>query len=189
MATAFVFCPRCAARLQPLSAAEDSGPKTRLRCPACGWTHWDNPTPVLAAVIELVDRDGQLLLARNAAWSGRMFGLITGFMEAGETPQEGIAREVAEETSLQVDSLQLIGAYDFQRMNQVIIAYHALAWGEIQLSPELAEYRLFPPEGVRCWRAGTGYALADWLVSRGHTPRWLEMGGGQGGRRESGEAP
>ena len=68
-------------------------------------------------------------------------------MEAGESPQEGIAREVAEETSLQVDSLDLIGVYDFQRMNQVIIAYHAVARGEIVLSPELAEYRLFAPAG------------------------------------------
>ena len=92
---------------------------------------------MLAAVIELVDRDGQILLARNAAWPGKFFGLITGFMEAGETPEEGIAREVAEETSLTVESLSLIGVYEFLRMNQVIIAYHAAARGEIVLSPEL----------------------------------------------------
>jgi len=170
----FKFCPSCATALQPLAMEEDGGAKTRLRCPACGWTHWNNPTPVLAAVIELADREGQVLLARNAAWSGKMFGLVTGFMEAGETPQQGIAREVAEETALQVDALSLIGVYDFQRMNQVIIAYHALARGEITLSPELLEYKLFTPETVRCWRAGTGYALADWLTSRGHTPQWLE---------------
>jgi NAD+ diphosphatase len=121
------FCPQCATVLTDIEQAEDSGPKTRLRCPACGWTHWNNPTPVLAAVIECADRGGQLLLARNAAWTQRMFALITGFMEAGETPEEGIAREVAEETSLSVRSLSLIGVYDFQRMNQVIIAYHALA--------------------------------------------------------------
>jgi NADH pyrophosphatase NudC (nudix superfamily) len=169
------FCPSCATSLQMLAAQEDGGEKSRLRCPACGWTHWNNPTPVLAAVIELVDRGGQLLLARNAAWSGKMFGLITGFMEAGETPQEGIAREVAEETSLKVDALSLIGVYDFQRMNQIIIAYHALARGEIVLSPELAEYRLFDAGSVRCWRAGTGYALADWLTSRGHTAQWMEL--------------
>ena len=156
-----------------LSAQEDSGPKTRLRCPACGYTHWNNPTPVLAAVIELTDRDGQLLLARNAAWSGKMFGLVTGFMEAGETPEEGIAREVAEETSLKVSAPKLIGVYDFQRMNQLIIAYHVQASGEISLSPELAEYRLYAPSAVKCWPAGTGYALADWLRSRGHEPQWF----------------
>ncbi len=169
------FCPNCATPLQALSADEDGGPKVRLRCPACAWTHWNNPTPVLAAVVECADRDGRLLLARNAAWSGKLFGLITGFMEAGETPQEGIAREVGEETALHVDALTLIGVYDFQRLNQVIIAYHALARGEIRLSPELAEYRLFAPESVRCWPAGTGYALADWLRGRGIAPQWMEL--------------
>lgn len=171
----YKFCPSCAGALQMLAEQEDGGPKARLRCAACGWTHWNNPTPVLAAVIELADREGRLLLARNAAWTSRMFGLITGFMEAGETPEAGIAREVAEETSLQVDALKLIGVYDFQRMNQVIIAYHAVARGEIRLSPELAEYKLYTPEAVRCWPAGTGYALADWLKSRGHTPQFFDL--------------
>jgi NADH pyrophosphatase NudC (nudix superfamily) len=169
------FCLRCGTGLAPIVRDEDGGLKERLRCPACDWTHWNNPTPVLAAVIECSDRGGQVLLARNAAWSGRMFALITGFMEAGETPQEGIAREIAEETSLAVESLSLIGVYDFQRMNQVIVAYHAVAHGEVRLSPELAEYRLFEPADLRCWRAGTGYALADWLRSRGHEPQFIEL--------------
>jgi len=171
------FCLACATPLEWLAALEDSGTKQRLRCPGCGWTHWNNPTPVLAAVIECTDRDGRLLLARNAAWKGKLYGLITGFMEAGETPQQGIAREIAEETALQVDGLNLIGVYDFQRMNQVIIAYHALAHGEVALSPELAEYRLFTPQQVRCWRAGTGFALADWLRARGHEPQFIELPG------------
>ncbi len=169
------FCTNCATRLEPISQTEDGGDKVRLRCPACGWTHWNNPTPVLAAVIECVDRDGQLLLARNAAWPGKFFGLITGFMEAGETPEEGIAREVGEETSLKVESLSLIGVYEFLRMNQVIIAYHAKARGEIVLSPELVDYRTVAPERVKCWPAGTGRALADWLESRGIVPQWLEV--------------
>ncbi|WP_395694511.1 NUDIX domain-containing protein [Piscinibacter sp.] len=171
----FRFCPQCATPLQWLAREEDGGPKERLRCPACEWTHWNNPTPVLAAVVEMVDREGRILLARNAAWSGRMFALITGFMEAGETPQDGIAREVLEETAVAVESVNLIGVYDFQRMNQVIIAYHVAARGEIRLSPELAEYKLFAPQDLRCWPAGTGYALADWLRSRGHQPQFMEL--------------
>ncbi len=177
MAQSYRYCPNCATPLEWLPALEDSGHKERLRCPGCGWTHWNNPTPVLAAVIECSDRDGQLLLARNAAWPAKFYGLITGFMEAGETPQEGIAREVAEETALRVEALELIGVYDFQRMNQVIIAYHACARGEVVLSPELSDYRLYTPQAVRCWRAGTGFALADWLRSRGHEPQFIELPG------------
>ena len=168
--TQFKFCPACATPLEWIALNEDGGPKERLRCVGCGYTHWNNPTPVLAAVIEY---QGQVLLARNAAWPGKMYALITGFMEAGETPQEGIAREIKEETALDVTALNLIGVYDFQRMNQVIIGYHAQAEGEVQLSPELVDYRLYALEDVRCWQAGTGHALADWLRSRGHTPQYL----------------
>ena len=171
----FRFCPSCAQDLSWLSQEEDGGPKARLRCAGCGYTHWNNPTPVLAAVVECVDRGGQVLLARNAAWSGRMFALITGFMEAGESPEAGIAREVTEETGLQVLDVDLLGVWDFQRMNQVIIAYHARAQGEITLSPELAEYRLFEPAAVRCWPSGTGHALATWLRRRGIEPQYMEF--------------
>jgi len=171
------FCPNCATALAQLSEIEDGGPKVRLRCPACRWTHWNNPTPVLAAVVECADKEGRILLARNTAWPGRMFALITGFMEAGETPQDGIAREVLEETALTVDETHLIGVYDFQRMNQLIVAYHVVARGEVSLSPELAEYKLYAPGEVKCWRAGTGYALADWLRARGHEPQFIELPG------------
>ncbi len=167
----FRFCPSCAAPLALLSRMEDGGEKARLRCPACGYTHWNNPTPVLAAVIEY---HGQVLLARNAAWTGKMFALITGFMEAGETPQDGIAREIREETHLDTTALDLIGVYDFQRMNQVIIAYHAVCTGNVRLSPELVEYRLYDYDKLRCWPAGTGYALADWLRTRGYKPEFFE---------------
>ena len=172
MSSAFKFCPTCAHPLEWIAQLEDGGSKQRLRCVACGFTHWNNPTPVLAAVIEY---RGQVLLARNAAWPGRMFALITGFMEAGETPEGGIAREIKEETNLDTSALKLIGVYDFQRMNQIIIAYHAVADGEVRLSPELADYKLFDPADVKCWPAGTGYALADWLRTRGHEPQFIEF--------------
>jgi NADH pyrophosphatase NudC (nudix superfamily) len=171
MTHGFSFCPQCATPLAFITLAEDGGAKERLRCPACGYTHWNNPTPVLAAVIEY---QGKILLARNAAWPEKTYALITGFMEAGETPQEGIAREIAEETSLSTSALNLLGVYDFQRMNQVIIAYHAVCHGDVQLSPELVDYRLYDLEKVKCWPAGTGYALAEFLRSRGHEPQFIE---------------
>ena len=172
MAHEFRFCPSCATPLEFIARLEDGGAKERLRCVTCGYTHWNNPTPVLAAVIEY---EGKVLLARNAAWAGKLYALITGFMEAQETPEEGIAREILEETNLEVTELKLIGVYDFQRMNQIIIAYHAACIGEVRLSPELSDYRLYRHEDVLCWPAGTGRALADWLGSRGYQPRFVDM--------------
>jgi NADH pyrophosphatase NudC (nudix superfamily) len=175
MTPAFRYCPACATPLAEIVQAEDGGDKTRLRCPACGWTHWNNPVPVLAAIVECVDQGGRVLLARNAAWTHRMFALITGFMEAGESPEDGIRREVAEETALEALDTTLVGVHEFLRMNQVIITYHVRARGEVRLSPELAEYKLFAPQDIRCWRAGTGLALAQWLRSRGHEPQFIEL--------------
>ena len=166
------FCQVCATPLEWIALNEDGGPKSRLRCSNCGHTHWNNPTPVLAAIIEY---RGQVLLARNAAWTNsKMYALITGFMEAGETPKEGIAREIKEETNLDATELNLVGVYDFQRMNQIIIAYHAVADGEVSLSPELVDYRLYDLPNLRCWPAGTGYALADWLRTRGIEPQFVD---------------
>ena len=180
------FCSHCATALAPIVTMEDSGEKERQRCPACGWTHWNNPTPVLAAIVEV---DGRILLARNALWPAKMFALITGFMEAGESPEEGIAREVKEETNLDTRAVRLVGAYEFLRMNQVIIAYHVQAQGQVRLSPELVDYRFYELDELKCWPAGTGYALADWLRSRGHEPVFFTAEENAERRRGLDEAP
>ena len=156
------FCPQCAT---PLVEQHNAG-RVRIACPApdCGFVHWNNPLPVLAAVVEY---RGQLLLARNALWPAGMFALVTGFLERDETPEDDIARELKEETNLDAQSISLIGVYEFIRKNELIIAYHVVADGEIELSEELAEYRLKPFDKVRPWTAGTGYAVADFLTARG----------------------
>jgi NADH pyrophosphatase NudC (nudix superfamily) len=156
------FCPRCANPLVERTLDD----RLRHVCPApeCGFVHWNNPLPVVAAVVEY---EGRILLARNAAWTEpTMFALITGFLEKDETPEQGIAREVLEETSLQADTITLLGVYEFMRKNELIIAYHVQASGTIALSPELAEYRLIEPHRLLPWRAGTGYALAEWMRRR-----------------------
>lgn len=140
------------------------GERERSACAACGWVHWDNPTPVVAAVIEYENR---VLLARNRAWPEKMFALVTGFLERAESPAQAVAREVKEETDLDADAASLIGVYDFARMNQVIIAYHVPARGTVRLSEELADYRLIEPARLRPWPQGTGQALADWMRARG----------------------
>ena len=155
------FCPRCAT---PLVEGELAG-RVRLSCPdaACGSASWDNPLPVLAGLVEY---NGLVLLARNAAWTEKFYGLITGFMERDETPEEGVAREVKEELGLDTRAAHFIGVYPFQRKNELIIAYHIVAEGEIALSEELAEFRLIAPEKLRPWDSGTGMAIRDWLAKR-----------------------
>jgi NAD+ diphosphatase len=164
----YQFCVRCASALQVVTL----GGKLRHQCPACQWTHWNNPLPVLAAIVEYNDK---ILLARNAAWPEGMFALITGFMEADETPQQGIAREIKEETNLEASSIEFVGVYEFMRKNELIIAFHVKASGEVKLSEELLEYRLVAPEKLKPWRAGTGYAVADWLKRRNLPVEFVDL--------------
>jgi NAD+ diphosphatase len=130
------FCPRCAT---PLATREDGG-RDRLACPkeGCGYVFYDNPTPVVSA---LVEREGAIILARNKGWPEEWFGLVAGFLERGESPPEGVLREVKEELGLDGEIVSLIGLYPFPEMNQVIIAYHVRARGEIALgeAPALAD--------------------------------------------------
>ncbi|HLT28350.1 MAG TPA: NUDIX domain-containing protein [Zeimonas sp.] len=162
------YCPRCA---QPLVSGLLSG-RERSTCRGCGFTHWNNPAPVVAALVQVGD---EILLARNAAWPPKTFALITGFLEAGETPEQGIAREIKEETDLDVQSLSLIGVYDFARKNELIIAYHTIATGRVRLSEELVEYRMIAPERLKPWRFGTGLAVADWLRARGLPVEFVDL--------------
>ncbi len=166
--TAWHFCPLCASPL----ARSLVGEREHDACTGCNWVHWDNPTPVVAAVIEY---EGRVLLARNRDWPEKMFALVTGFLERGESPAAAVLREVKEETDLDADVAGLIGVYDFARMNQVIIAYHVPARGTVRLSEELADYRLIEPAKLRPWRQGTGEALADWMRARGLPVHFLPL--------------
>ncbi|HQO30391.1 MAG TPA: NUDIX domain-containing protein [Accumulibacter sp.] len=158
------FCPQCG---QPLDEKRIDA-VVRLGCRAgCGFVHWDNPAPVLAALVEY---RGQIVLARNRAWAAGAFGLITGFLERDETPEEGVMREVQEELSLRARAPTLIGVYPFARKHEVIIAYHVLGEGEIRLNEELAEFRLIPPARLKAWDFGTGLAIRDWLTANGYAP-------------------
>ena len=167
MSAGYRYCPQCGNPLDwgPVAGAQ----RQACYAPGCGFVHWDNPLPVVAAVIECVDRDGAVLLARNAAWPERMFALVTGFLERGETPEEAVAREVREEVNLEAVSVKLLGAYPFARKNEVIIGYHVQARGEIILNEELTEYRLIAPEQLRPWPQATGLAVRDWMLARGLT--------------------
>ena len=148
-------------------------PRMACTAPACGFVHWDNPTPVVAAIVE---HEGELILARNKAWAVPFFALITGFLERSDpSPAEAVMREVKEELGLDAQGAHFVGHYRFERQNQIILAYHVPATGQITLGEELAEYRRIAPAKARYWPVATGLALRDWLVSQGHQPQAFEV--------------
>lgn len=160
------FCPVCASTLVERTIAD----YLRLVCSnhECGYIFWDNPIPVVAAVVE---HEGQLVFARNAQWPEGMYGLITGFLEPREDPADGVVREVAEELGIEAEITEFIGAYGFARKNQLLLAYHLIGHGEIRLNEELAEWFHVEKQAAEYWPGGTGLAVRDWLRRQGHDPQ------------------
>lgn len=87
------FCGACGT---PTRRRED---QFAYDCPSCGAEFWPRVTP---AVIMLVHRGDEVLLARHARGRGTMYSCVAGFVEAGETLEEAVAREVAEEVGVEV---------------------------------------------------------------------------------------
>ena len=156
------YCPVCRAELQ----AQIVHSEKRLACSSepSHYIHYDNPKPVVAAIVEY---EGKLLLARNANWPPTWYALITGFLEKGEDPQEGVCREVKEEIGLDSTVESLVGVYPFPIRNELIIAYHVKASGEIRLNHEIADTKLLAFEEAVPWPYATGDALRDWLRQQG----------------------
>lgn len=155
------YCPLCATEL---NIADIDGAQ-RLSCPSseCDYVYWDNPTPVIAGIIET---DGSIVLVRNAGWPEKMFGLIAGYLEKNETPEEGILREVKEELGLEGKIDGFVGFYPFFEMNQLLLVFHIITKGEIVLGKELEAYKLIPTDKLKPWPFGTGLAVKDWLEAR-----------------------
>jgi ADP-ribose pyrophosphatase YjhB (NUDIX family) len=124
---------------------------------------WGSPLPVVAAIVE---HEGKVVLARGRGWPEKLYGLVTGFLEAGETPAAGCLREVKEELDLDGEVVRLVGVYPFEPRNELIVAFHVRATGTVRLSEELEAYKALEPDRVRSWPFGTGLALQDWLDAR-----------------------
>src|SRR4030095_2873231 len=167
------FCPCCAAELRPRRVEGDDGLLDRLACPApaCGYVHWQNPTPAVGAIVE---HEGEVILARNVAWPPGFFALVTGYLEKCEDPLHAVKREVKEELDLDVVETTLVGNYIFERKNEVMLCYHVVAKGTVKLGAELAEYRRYKPADLKPWRRATGLAVADWMRSKGLAFEWDE---------------
>jgi ADP-ribose pyrophosphatase YjhB (NUDIX family) len=95
------FCPRC--------GAEGDHRGSSFACAGCGYVAWANSVPGVHALIE---RDGRILLGRRAFDPGAgCWGLPGGFLEEGEAPDEGLKREVREETGLEIEPGELFGTW------------------------------------------------------------------------------
>jgi len=156
------YCPKCASKLE--DRLVDGLERKACSSPECDFVHWDNPLPVVAALIQYKDN---IILARNAKWPEGMFSLITGFLEKRETPEQAVLREAKEELGLDGEIKGFIGHYPFFAMNQIILAFWMSAKGELKTGEEIAEVKLVSKGELDPSRFGrlvlTSAIVRDWL--------------------------
>lgn len=170
----FRFCPLCTAELEPRPSA---GPDPdRAGCPRCGFVHYGNPAPTVQAWI---DRDGSYLALRRDEDPLRgEWNMPGGFVEAGESGEEAITREVREETGLLIEVVEPIGIFasaygtGAEALPIFDVAYRCrIAAGDgdaLAVSTESSEARWFPlTEFPRPAFAGEREALARLRELRG----------------------
>ncbi len=101
----FHFCPVCGKILQK----RPRDPRDLDWCADCGYVHYKNPLPAAVAIVE---REGELLLIlRGMPPEKDKWTFPSGFMEAGESPEEACLRELKEETGLTGEIVDLLGVY------------------------------------------------------------------------------
>ena len=137
------FCPQCGVELKKKKI--DGVERNFCDQPHCDFVNWNNPVPVVAAIVRY---DDKILLAQNASWPDGRYSFITGYLEECEQPEVAVIREIKEELGLDATVEGFVGHFIFTDKNQILIVYAVNAQGEIKLNYELAKYKLFSEEDI-----------------------------------------
>lgn len=130
------FCGACG------QATHDHPTERNRQCPACGQHAYPRISP---AMMVLVRRDRQLLLARSPHFPAGVYSALAGFVEAGETLEQCVQREVLEEVGLQVGNLRYFGSQSWPFPHSLMLAFLAdYVAGDIVPQPgEIEDARWF----------------------------------------------
>ncbi len=135
------FCGACGGPTEIMA-----GERAR-RCAACGLAAYPRIAP---AMMVLVTRGRELLLGRGINFPPGRYSALAGFLEAGETIEETVIREVREEANVEVTDLRYFGSQSWPFPNSLMIAFRAeYAGGEMRPDPaELADAQWFTPDAL-----------------------------------------
>ena len=143
------YCGRCG------SPMRDHGDLTARQCSRCGDLVFPRLSP---CVIVTVEKEGKILLAKHAQRNQNLYACLAGFVEAGESVEEAVRREVREEVGVEIKNLRYRGSQSWPFPDQLMLAFTAdWASGEIQPNHgEIADAAYFDPNHLPvCPRPGS----------------------------------
>ncbi len=135
------FCGRCG------TPTERLGDQRVRHCPACGLEAYPRLSPV---VMVRISRGRELLLARAPRFAPGVYSVLAGFVEPGETLEQALHREVAEEVGIRVRNLHYFASQSWPFPHSLMVAFNAeYAEGEVRVDgQELLDARWFAPENL-----------------------------------------
>jgi NAD+ diphosphatase len=176
-------CPRCGAPTIPAAAGH-----TRI-CTADGSEHFPRTDP---AVIMLVHDDERMLLASGSRWPSRRMSVLAGFVEAGESLEQAIVREVHEEVGVTVGDCRYLGSQPWPLPRSLMLGFFARAAGGQELrvdGEEITSARWFTrPELLAAVESGDVLLPGRVSIARQLIETWYG-GGLPGDWTTSGPAP
>jgi NAD+ diphosphatase len=130
------YCSRCGTPMRPRE-----NERARV-CPAC---HFTSYPPVSPAIMILMTRGREILLARKSIWPAGRFSALAGFVEPGETLEDTVIRETREEVGVEVRNIRYFGSQPWPFPHSLMVAFTAeYAGGEIKPDgEEIEEARWF----------------------------------------------
>jgi NAD+ diphosphatase len=136
------FCPNCGT---PTEIAEAGYSR---RCPSCGAVHFPRTDPVVIMIVASGDR---LLLGRHAGWPARRYSVLAGYVDAGETLEEAVAREVREESGVEVFDPRYVASQPWPFPSSLMLGFEARSDGgePTARDGELEDVRWFTLEEAR----------------------------------------
>jgi ADP-ribose pyrophosphatase YjhB (NUDIX family) len=145
--------------------------RERLVCPSCGHVAYENPKVVVGSVV--VHGDRVLLCRRAIAPRQGLWTLPAGFLELGETIEEGAAREALEEAEASIVIDGILAVFTISRIAQVQVIFRARFAGPPQFAPgmESLEVGLFAWPEIPWDRIA--FPSVNWALDA-----WREKGGG-----------
>jgi len=155
------FCGRCG------EATRDNDGERAKVCPRCGLTVYPRISP---AIITAITREDKILLARSARFPTALYSVLAGFVEPGETLEECVHREVAEEVGISVKNLRYFGSQSWPFPHSLMVGFTAEhAAGEIRIDEqEIVAAGWFTAEAMPRIpeRLSISRRLIDWFLTR-----------------------
>jgi NAD+ diphosphatase len=149
------FCGRCG------HATEPSPGERAKRCPACSLLAFPRLAP---AIITLVERGDEVLLANGRAFGVPMYSCLAGFVEPGESLEEAVRREVAEEVGVSLGQVRYFASQPWPFPHSLMVGFNATwASGDIEIDPEeIVDAGWFRADAMPL--IPPGLSIARWLI-------------------------